>query len=186
MSNREVLIFNEHFERYYRKCVLFARSFVYDDLVAESIASEAMFVLWTKKDDTDIMSAPLPYLFGIIRNKVLHHLRVQLSQMRLKEGVKDILMREQQLRIDTIKSCDPHVLYSKDISHIIKTTLESLGPSTKRVFMLSRYEGMTYGQIAIEMGITEKTVEYHISKALRSLRQNLGEYLPLVAILLQL
>ena len=168
----------EHFIRYYRRCVLFAKSFVYDDMVAENIASEAMFVLWTKKDDLNIMSAPLPFLFGVIRNKVQHHLRVQLSQMRLKGGVKDMLMSEQQLRIDTLESCDPHVLYSKDINHIIQTTLESLGPLTKRAFLLSRYEGMTYRQIAMEMGVTEKAVEYHMSKVLRRLRQDLDEYLP--------
>ena len=49
--------------------------------------------------------------------------------------------------------------------------------------MLSRFDGMTYNEIALELGISEKTVEYHISKALKILRSELGDYLPLVAIL---
>ncbi len=45
--------------------------------------------------------------------------------------------------------------------------------------MLSRFDGMTYNEIAMELGISEKTVEYHISKALKILRSELGDYLPL-------
>lgn len=58
------------------------------------------------------------------------------------------------------------------------------GRQTRRVFMLSRFEGMSNRQIAQELGISEKSVEYHVTKALKQLRTDLKDYLPLIYLFL--
>ena len=55
-----------------------------------------------------------------------------------------------------------------------------MNPQTRSVFLLSRYDGMSNKDIAVQLGIAPKTVEYHISKALKLLRQQLKDYLPLL------
>ena len=55
-----------------------------------------------------------------------------------------------------------------------------MNPLTRSVYLLSRYDGMSNKDIAVQLGIASKTVEYHISKALKLLRQQLKDYLPLL------
>ena len=80
---------------------------------------------------------------------------------------------EVQFRIDTLESCDPHALFEGDVRKILRDTLDALGKKTDRIFALSRFEGLTNKEIAEELGITEKAVEYHITKDLRALRISL-------------
>lgn len=186
-SGESTAIFDENFKRYYKKCVLFAKSFVYDDLAAESIASESMMVLWEKTNGDDALaSRPVPFLFGVIRNKALHFLREQNSLLRLKGEIDEERQKEIILRINSLEACDPHILYSADVQRIISDCLAELGSQTEKVFLLSRFEGMTYKEIAQELGISEKTVEYHLSKAIKKLRVALIDYLPVISIFLGL
>ena len=67
-----------------------------------------------------------------------------------------------------------------DIHEIIDDTLKHLGERTETIFRLSRFEGLTNREIAAELGISEKTVEYHMSKALKELRVSLEDYLPML------
>lgn len=69
--------------------------------------------------------------------------------------------------------------YSHEIQTIIHNTLQSLPEQTRRIFEMSRFENKTVKEIAEETNITAKGVEYHITKALKVLRINLKDYLPL-------
>ena len=67
---KEVFSKQSEFERFYRACVAFAKSYTYDDATAESIASEAMLVFWEKQKTLDEDVPALPYLLGIARNLI--------------------------------------------------------------------------------------------------------------------
>ena len=77
-----------------------------------------------------------------------------------------------------------HALYAEDVQTILHKSLDALGRQTRRVFMLSRFDGMSNRQIAQELGISEKSVEYHVTKALKQLRTDLKDYLPLIYLFL--
>ena len=180
------LIFEENYARYYKRCVLFAKSYVFDYAAAESIAAEAMSVYWERRAAGEEIEMVLPFLFSVIRNKSLRYLKHQKVALRARDEIGGAMRDELQFRIDTLESCDPHVLFEDDVQKILRETLESLGGKTDRIFSLSRFEGMTNSEIAEELGIAEKTVEYHISKALKALRLSLKDYLPLIGIFLGL
>jgi len=72
---------------------------------------------------------------------------------------------------------DADILVEQELKLKINETLESLPEKCRQVFELSRYEGKKYKEIAIELNISEKTVEAHISKALKILKENLSEFL---------
>lgn len=88
--------------------------------------------------------------------------------------------RELQLRIDALVECDPSLLYSADISGIVDKVLSSLPSKTETVFRLSRFNGMSNKEIAAVLGLSEKAVEYHMTRSLKVLREELQDYLPLL------
>ena len=97
---------------------------------------------------------PLPFLFSVIRNKALHFLRHESIKLRAHEEISDDAARELQFRIDTLEACDPHSLYADDVQMILRRTLDSLGEKTDKVFILSRFEGMSNKDISSELGIS--------------------------------
>ena len=172
--------FNALFRRYYARCVAFAQSFVFDKAEAEAIASDALLVLWQKRESGSVdLDSPLPFLFGTVRNKSLNFLRGKAREAAALGDAASVEVREIELRMNTLEMCDPHKLYESDVQTLINTALESLGDKTAAVFRLSRYKGMSNREIARYLGLSEKAVEYHMTKALRELRARLKDYLPL-------
>ena len=70
-----------------------------------------------------------------------------------------------------------------ELQEAIKKALDNLPPQCRKVFELSRNEQMSYAEIAQELGITNNTIENHISKALKLMRIELSEFLTLLIIL---
>lgn len=178
--------FNADFDRYYRRCVAFAKSYTYDTAQSECFAAEALAVLWEKESSGEHVREPLPFLFTVIRNKALKYLRHKYIREQADAEQEYSSMRDIRFRINSLEACDPSSLYEEDIQNIIENTLDSLGGRTKDVFCLSRFQGLSNQEIAERLGISEKTVEYHITRALKQLRLSLKDYLPLVAIFLNL
>lgn len=180
-------IFKAKFDTYFKRCSAFARSFVFDKAEAESLASDAITVLWEKREDADIdVGMALPFLFGVVRNKAMNYLRARRREQEAIGKAGEIAVRELDLRLDTLEMCDPSMLYKADVQTIIDKTLESLGDRTSEVFLKSRYGGMSNKEISRFFGISVKTVDYHISRALKALRRSLGDYLPVMGIFLSL
>jgi RNA polymerase sigma-70 factor (ECF subfamily) len=76
-------------------------------------------------------------------------------------------------------SSSEKLLYS-ELSAILKKTLNEMTPSIRETFLLCREEELSYKEIADKLGVSVKSVEYRISKALAILREALGDYLPLL------
>ncbi|MDR3261935.1 MAG: sigma-70 family RNA polymerase sigma factor, partial [Tannerella sp.] len=92
--------------------------------------------------------------------------------------------RELELRISTLTACDPEIVFAADIQDIIRKTLESLPEQTRQIFEMNHLKNRSKKEIASTYGITVKGVDYHLYKALKSLRENLKDYYPLVLFLL--
>lgn len=167
--------FNEVYTTYYRNAFLFAKSYVHDDLVAEDIVSEAIIYLWevSKKEEIKSIEA---LLITYLRHKSLNY----LHHLQIREDAREILtaagQRELEIRISTLEACDPQELLSEELRQRIISLINSLPERTREVFELNRLEEKTYQEISDQLGISVKGVEYHISKALKILRENLKDY----------
>ena len=126
------------------------------------------------------MEQPQIYLFAIIRNKALESLRNRKTALLAKNELSLASERDYNLRIKSAEACDPQILYSKEVQAIIKSGLKDLGTQTREVFILSRYEGMSNKDIAKKLGLSPKTVEYHMTKSLKYFKEKLKDYLPLL------
>jgi len=178
--------FNALYTQYYRKSFLFTKSYVHDSFVAEDIVSDSIIKLWEtikiqESQDKEHLEA---LLITILKNKSLDHLKHEAIRYEAEEKISNDLNRELEIRISSLQACEPNDIFSKEIKHIFYQTLEAMPENTKKIFTLSRLNDLTNKEIANELGISIKDVEYHISKALKYLRISLKDYLPLIAFMI--
>lgn len=170
--------FNDFFTKYHQRSFLFAKSYVHDPHAAEDITSEALIVLWNTVREHEVKH-PLTFLFSIIRNKAIDYLRHELVKQEALQQISDIGLREIGTRISTLEACDPEKIFSSEIKEIMDATLSALSEKSRKIFQMSRFENLSVDEIAKELGISPKGVEYHLTRALKTLRVNLKDYLPL-------
>ncbi|MDR0699789.1 MAG: RNA polymerase sigma-70 factor [Tannerella sp.] len=171
--------FSSVFERYKKPYVLFAYSYIRDMDEAEDIYMDVMLHFWENRDrlpeDLHIPS----YLLAAVKNRALNYLRHRQVISDTHSGLLEHEQRELNFRISTLEACEPSQLFADEIKHIIDDTLNHMPERTKVIFFMSRYENKTNKEIAQKLSLNIKTVEYHIGKALKALRTNLKDYLPL-------
>ena len=180
MSKMQGNSFNDIYTSYYKKSFFFAKSYVHNDLVAEDIASEALIRLWERIKMENIEEKyVLPLLLTILKNKALDYLKHEEVRRAAFESMADWQQRELFIRVSALEACNPDEIFSEEVEAIVHQTLSALSEQTRQVFILSRFENKSNKEIAEEMEISVKGVEYHISKALKALRVTLKDYLPL-------
>jgi RNA polymerase sigma-70 factor (ECF subfamily) len=157
------------FRRYHGVLCSHASRLVLSKDIAKDIVSDVFFSLWKNQESLQITASYRSYLFRAVRN-----------------GCHNYLIRELNRRADvnTLSEFESncatpdHLVYFDELRQKIDQTVAQLSPQCKRVFILSRYDGKKYAEIAIELNLSVKTIEMHVSKALQSLRVALkGDWL---------
>lgn len=156
------------FKHFYQDVFLAIIRVVKLPVVAEDIAQEVMYDFWKNHQKITITSSLRAYLIRAGTNKALNYVRDNRANWDNEEE----LVKEAST--DPIAS---QKLEQSELERIIDEAIEMLPEKCRLVFVLSRYEEMTYQEIAEQLGISPKTVENQISKALRILREVLGPYL---------
>lgn len=174
------LLFNEYHERFIR----FAMGYVRDRQTAEDFVSEAFAAFWENNRRLSSNTKPPAYIMTIVKNKCLNYLQHQQIQQRVAEELRDHSEWVFQAKISTLEACDPDFLFSDEIQQIIDSTLSQLSEKTRQIFQMSRLEGLPYNVIAVKMNLSQKSIEYHISKALDLLRESLKDFLSIFLIFL--
>jgi RNA polymerase sigma-70 factor (ECF subfamily) len=164
------------FRRYYAPLCSHAVRFVYSRAIAEDIVAEVFYNFWKTQAYADLRCSYRTYLYQAVRYRVYNHAQWEFNR-------HDDLDKADEVALPASLRPDQEVQFD-ELYHRLEAAIASLPPQSKRVFMLSRFEGKKYGEIAEELGISPKTVEVHIGKALAYLRNRLrGEWLPVVLLL---
>ena len=171
--------FNSIYTTYYRKAFLFTLSYVHNDQVAEDIVSEAIIHLWELSKEREISNVEA-ILITYIRSKSLNYLKHIQAQENVCQTLLDKGQRELEIRISTLEACDPNEILSKELRAKVKTLLADMPEKTRIAFVRDRLNGKSHKEIAEELGISVKGVEYHIGKAVKILRDNLKDYAPVL------
>lgn len=135
-----------------------------DSVTAEDIVQDVFFGMWRKRDDLVINTSLEAYLKRSCRNRTLNYIRNNHIKWE-DEG----LLNDQS---DNSFTTDQYI-EAEDLNLKIQEIISELPEKCGIVFSLSRFEEMSYADIAIELNISVKTVEHHISKALRILREKI-------------
>ena len=132
---------------------------------------------WINKDSLGDNLNIRAYILTSVKNKCLNHLRNTQYQENVLKQMSEYSIWERNMRINTLEACDPDEMYSEELQELLDKALSMMPEKTLAVFMASRFQDKTYKQIAEEMELSTKVVEFHISKALKILRKYLKDYL---------
>jgi RNA polymerase sigma-70 factor (ECF subfamily) len=182
-SFADIHSFNLLFNEYYNRFILFAQSYVRERPTAEDFVSEAFTHLWENRNHLSPDTNPQAYLLTIIKNRCLNHLQHIQVRQRTENRLSEHEQWRLSLSINTLQACDPEFLFSKELKQLIDETLRGLPTKTREIFILNRFDGLSYKQIAEIMKLSTKSIEFHISKALTELRISLKDFLLLLPFL---
>ncbi|HMQ48358.1 MAG TPA: RNA polymerase sigma-70 factor [Saprospiraceae bacterium] len=160
----------ELFESYYAVVCGVIRRYVPDPDTMEDLAQELFIRFWNKRHQIEINTSLVAYLQRMAVNEALAYLR-RNKRFDLKEAPSE------WIPIDMNSGGTEEKLLHQELNHQIKAAIDQLPPKCRTVFQLSRFEEFSYQQIADEMGISIKTVENQMGKALKMLRSSLKGYL---------
>lgn len=118
------------------------------------------------------------YVLTVVKHKCLDYLRHQQVKQETMENIQQLQAWELALRIATLENFEPAEIFTDEIRKLVDQTFLQLPEQTRRAFEMSRYENLSYKEIALRLGISTKGVEFHIAKALKVLRVALRDYLP--------
>ena len=164
------------FKSHYAELTLYAMRFVQDMENAEEIVQNIFFNLWNNREKLDINISLKSYLYRAVKNTCLNVLKHQ----KVEDKYRDHFSRE--LQNDEMNA--DNWMVESELSDKITNAIEKLPPERKKVFVLSRFEELKYKEIAEKLDISIKTVENQMGKALKFLREELKDYLPLLIFLL--
>lgn len=178
MEDRELLdrirrgdreAFDWAFRAYYALLVGAAESLVRSRAVAEELVQDVMLTLWQKRESLFVDDSVRAYLYKATRNRALNHLRHERVEKRSAPFLAEA---------PSIAPSAPAQLANAEIASAITAALEHLPARCREVFELSRAQNLKYSEIASTLGISVKTVEAQMGKALRILRERLADWLP--------
>ena len=162
----------ENFEKlYFDNFSMLCKSvyrFVKDEDITKDIVQEVFLRLWQRYDEIKLAGSPKSYLHKACINQALNYLKEKERRVNREETFgKSISISDQ-------KSNRPDVKYeASEVSRNIQQEIDDLPKMCKSAFLLSRHEGKSYKEIAELMKISVNTVEKHIGKALKILRNSL-------------
>jgi RNA polymerase sigma-70 factor (family 1) len=160
------------FRRYHRVLCNHALRYVYSREVAEDIVSDVFCKFWKNGSFESVTTSYRLYLFRSVRNEAYTHLRTEFRRGDAQEWFPTPEAGP-GLRPD-------HITQYEETFHRVQQLVESLPPQCRKVFLMSRFEGKRYKEIAEEMGLSVKTVDTHLVKALKLVRSGLRDYVVLV------
>lgn len=159
------MIFNKYYAPLYR----FAREILKEKLAAEDAVQDVMLKVWEKRETMVITTAFKSYLYMAVKNHCLNQLKIAGRKNWLEDGMED------DNRFSTNDVAD--ILNAKTLENKIQLVIESLPPKCALIFKMSRFEGKSYKEMAQDLGLSVKTIENQMGKALQILREQLNPYI---------
>jgi RNA polymerase sigma-70 factor, ECF subfamily len=160
--------FDAIFRAWYPSLVRASESIVRSRAVAEEIVQDVMLELWKRRESLADNSSPQAYLFQSTRNRSLNHVR----HARVEKQGEPFATRPES--VDAI--AHSHIV-EDEMRAAMERAIDGLPERCREIFELSRIRGLKYLEIAAMLGISVKTVEAQMGKALRILREELSPWL---------
>ena len=172
--------FERVYRYYYPRLNYFAQQYLQDAEISKNIVQDVFTELWdrrnTLQNDTNLNA----WLFTVTKNKSLKIISHLKSQQNYDTYIKG---RQLDVNYNALSDFDTSNFIFEELQTRIESALEKLSPACRKVFEMSRFEDKKNKEIAVELNLSIKTVEAQITKALRSLKTDLKDYLPLYYIL---
>lgn len=163
------LALNSLFTTYYQKLCSFAYTYLKNPCEAEEIVADVFVNLWQHRHQLEIHKSFKSYIYISVRNACL---KIIERKQPLFEDVEELLEHA-----NWVSSDDPqHSIHAGELQYQIKVAVDGLPARCRQVFTMSRVNELTYQEISEILGISEKTVENHMVRALDSVRKSITRF----------
>lgn len=177
IPKEKLALFETTFKTYFKALHAYAITIVKDAMAAEEIVQNVFYKVWKNQEAIEIQQSLTAYLYRCVYNDGLNHLK--------HEKVKATYQNYAAQHMSHSNNASERVR-AKELETRLDAALKELPEQCRTIFQMSRFEELKYMQIADRLGISVKTVENQMGKALKLLRLKLADFLPASLILLLL
>ncbi len=174
-------VFEKLYKQFFNSLFFFANQYVDDGGDAENMVQETYLAFWVGRENFlgNSEASVKSWLYNTLKNKCLNHLDREANRNKYSDYIK----KRYLLDISVLTELEISDVSFNEISELLNKALEEMSPQSRKVFELSRIEGLKNREIAEELNITVKAVEANMSRALKLLKAHLHDYLAVLVIL---
>ena len=177
---RDTGSFEALFKANFKGLHAYAATIVTDGDAAEDIVQQTFMKLWERRDTMHEIDSLPAYLYRSVYNASLNYLK----HVKVKAAYQQYATH--QMNADAQQNTASSPAAVKELEGRIDAALKDLPEQCRTIFQMSRFEELKYREIADRLGLSVKTIEAQMGKALRILRMKLVDYLPAALLLLLL
>ena len=160
--------FNKLFRQFYTSLIRFSFRFVADEDMAAEVVQDFFVKLWSNHENLNINSSFKSYMMQSVRNMSLTYINKERSHAEANLSV----FSEEGEDFDASEK-----LQGQNLEDAYRKIVAEMPEKRREVFMLSRFDGLKYAEIAERLNLSQKTVEAHMSAAIKQLKEGLKDYI---------
>ena len=172
--------FRNIFQNYYQPLYHLSLSYLEDEDEAKGVVQDAFVKLWEIRNELRAGSNLRNFLFTLVKNNCLNILKRRQILLKHHETIR---LMELHYQYESLDRMSDNYLELKELQEKITVAVQNLPEHCRIVFEMSRFDELKNREIAEKLGISQKTVEAHLTKALKILRNELRDYLPVIVAL---
>ena len=171
LGRRDKIVFDYIFNYYYSSLCAFSLQYLGDKNSVEDLVQDFFVSLWMDAPRLQIRSSLKSYLFTSIKNRCIDHQKHQKVTAKYRTFIL--------FSSDNSNNSTDQYYAESELRQAIQSSLSKLPPRSREIFELSRLKGLTNQEISDQLKISKRTVELQISNALKVLRKELSDFLPI-------
>lgn len=168
-------IFENVFKSHFKRLHAYACTILRDEATAEEMVQNVFYKLWEKKEQLEVQQSVTAYLYRAVYHESLNYIK----HTRVKAAHHAYTMHTSKEAHNPVERAG-----LKELEQRIDKALQELPEQCRAIFQMSRFEELKYREIADRLNISVKTVENQMGKALRIMREQLVDYLPIILLTL--
>ena len=169
LAQRDEAAFEQMFKTHFKRLNAYAFTILRDEIQAEDMVQQVFFKLWERNENLSLTGSISSYLYRAVHNESLNYIKHQKVRSNHQLNVAYNMKNEVEHPAKKIMA--------GELEKKIHTALNELPEQCRTIFQMSRFDELKYREIADKLGISVKTVESQMSKALRLLRVKLVDFL---------
>lgn len=172
--------FNEAFQLHFERVTSYIYGYCKDWEMARNIAQDTFVSFWENIEKVDSEKTALPYLYFVAKNKALNTIKRDLVKDKFSSYTQK---RDMEINYRALESSTMDKVHAGEIEKLVSKSVEQMNDKVRETFCLSRFKSLKNEDVARELDVSVKTVEYRMAAALRILKKNLKDFIHIVIIL---
>ena len=172
------MAFERFFKTYFKSLHAYAFVMLQDEIMAEEIVQQVFYKIWERKENFKVHTSVKAFLYKSVYNECLNYLKHQKHKVDHQNHV---------LYANRSGVSDESAAFRVELGELetsLHKAMNELPEQCRTIFYMSRFDELKYREIATQLGLSIKTVEAQMGKALKAMRKKLADFLPILIWLL--